>query len=104
MPRATRAAVIRPMRRASHVRPPELRRDYGDRRPTSVYVQTRNCAEKPGQPRPAMSRSWEWVVRGGTILRLSRHPAPNNRLQATANSLVSLLGDVGESPSLSPWT
>jgi hypothetical protein len=36
-----------------------------------------------------MSRSWEWVVRGGTILRLSRHPAPNNRLQPTPYSLRS---------------
>ncbi len=29
---------------------------------------------------------------------------PNYGVQATADSLVSLVGDVGDSPSPSPWT
>jgi hypothetical protein len=31
-------------------------------------------------------------------------PVPNQGLQATPNSLVSLMGDVGESPSRRTWT
>jgi hypothetical protein len=38
-----------------------------------------------------MSQGWEWDVRGGTILRLRRHPAPNKALHLTAYSLRSFL-------------
>jgi len=34
-----------------------------------------------------MSRGWEWDVRGGTILRLRRHPAPNKPLHRIAARL-----------------
>ena len=57
--------------------------------------------------RGAVTAVWgpSWYGRWGAARR-SRvpSPVPNKGLHLTAGSLVSLRGDVGESPSPSPWT